>query len=504
MTTRERQAVRTIPTSLAPTLEIRQLPAEEWPEFARTVKASEGATFLDLFAGPHSGDDVAITLLLSLHGGRWLALRDYRQRETGFPTLRDVLPAAEWYEREAFERYGIAALGNPHLLPLGFRPSGYAEELSEIVRLGAAPQGVVDYPLGPVRSGIVESGHYTLRTVGEEIIDAHVQLAYKHRGIEDMATAVDTLHLPLLAERISATDAVANAVAGTTALEQLASLEIPARAAVLRSIAGELERQYNHALYLADLCGATGLVVGQAQFEIAGERLHRLAAAVVGHRYLFGFVVPGGTSFDPNGEQIQMLRQGILQAQRTINELGRLARTSGSHMDRLLGTGVVTPFDAEALAVPGPVGRAAGFDQDSRRDHPYAAFRAGSVPVPVREMGDAAARMEIRLEEADIAADLALGLLERLPAGNAAVANRLAPLSLRPNAVGLGWAEGSRGTEVHWLETNAAGTLARYRVRSASFAGWQAFARSVPRGNILTDFPILEQSFGLSFAGADR
>jgi Ni,Fe-hydrogenase III large subunit len=112
--------------------------------------------------------------------------------------------------------------------------------------------------------------------------------------------------------------------------------------------------------------------------------------------------------------------------------------------------------------------------------------------------------MDQRLEESVISATLVLEVLDQLPRTPASTMDRLAPIALPPNAVGLGWAEGSRGAEIVWVETDGADSIVRFRLRSASFAGWQAFARCVPGTNILTDFPIIEQSFGLSVAGADR
>ena len=111
----------------------------------------------------------------------------------------------------------------------------------------------------------------------------------------------------------------------------------------------------------------------------------------------------------------------------------------------------------------------------------------------------------VRLDEAMVSVDLVLDLVDALLAGGP-LPGQAEPedAGLRPDAIGLGWAEGARGAEIHWVETNARGEIARYRVRSASFACWQAFARCVPGDNILTDFPIIEQSFGLSVAGSDR
>jgi len=90
-------------------------------------------------------------------------------------------------------------------------------------------------------------------------------------------------------------------------------------------------------------------------------------------------------------------------------------------------------------------------------------------------------------------------VIDHLPPGPVCV-----PMGqLPPGGSALGWAESARGECIHWLLVGEDGTLERYRVRPASFANWQAFSHAITGHNILTDFPVIEQSFGLSFAGAD-
>lgn len=497
-----------VPASATPELSIEALPVAGWPDRLQEVRRSEAAVLADLFAGPRFGEGrVALTMLIARPDrAGWLALRDVIDPKTGFPSLVGDVPAADWYEREALDTHGIHPVGHPHAWSLGYGPlGGPGAVTSGLPRRAAVPAGVVDYPLGPVRSGIVESGQYRIRTVGEEIVDVNLQLAYKHRGVEQMLANVGWPLAPRVAERISGTDAVAHALASSQALERLAGMEPSTRASLLRSLFAELERLYNHVGFEADLCGATGLAVAQAQFEMLRERLLRLNARTVGHRYAFGTIVLGGVADDLDDAALADVSETVGNVRASLAELGRLVQGSSSHLDRLETTGRLSFRDAVDLAVVGPVARASGIDVDARRDHPYAGYGAFRPPVCVRDGGDAAARSLVRLDEALVAADLAIDLVGAL-AASGPLPDQPDPsrASLRPAAVGLGWAEGPRGTEIHWIETDPQGAIARYRVRSASFACWQAFARCVPGDNILTDFPIIEQSFGLSFAGNDR
>jgi len=274
---------------------------------------------------------------------------------------------------------------------------------------------------------------------------------------------------------------------------------VPQRALYLRTLLAELERLYNHLGYQADLCQATGLVVAQAQFDIWKERILRLNAAISGHRYLFGMNVPGGLSRDLSEASLDMARGLVATLRPDLESLGKLLFDSPSHRDRLEGTGILSPQDALAYCAVGPIGRASGIDRDLRRDHPYAAYASVDFEVPVLQTGDALARARLRLEEARQSLRIIDQALERLAAGSIAV-----PIEQLPaGESALSLVESPRGESVHWLLVGEDGRIRRYRARPASFANWQAFPLAVPGHNILTDFPVIEQSFGLSFAGAD-
>ncbi len=508
------KAVRLLPDEIAVYLSPQGL-----LQMVHTLRQEFGAVFVDMFGldvRPSRGV-FQLHLIFALDAEHtWLHLNiDLDEQTAAFPSLVDELPATGWYEREVCEELGLIAQEHPLLRRLRLppdwpegifpqqRPFSWTQKVQAVepryFSLEPAPVGVVDYPLGPVRSGVVESGHYTLRTVGEEIVDMRLQLFYKHRGVEKRAEGLALELLPLLAERISGTSAFAHSLALCQALESLTEIEIPPRARFLRTLLAELERLYNHLGYQADLCQATGLTVAQAQFDILKERVLRLNASISGHRYLFGMNVPGGLSRDLTEWEQKALRELVVALRRDLETLSPLLLASASHRDRLEATGILSLQEARAYCVVGPIGRASGLDRDLRRDHGYAAYAEVNFDVPVIQDGDALARARIRLEETMQALSIIDQVIDHLPPGPVCV-----PMGqLPPGGSALGWAESARGECVHWLLIGEDGTLERYRVRPASFANWQAFSLAIPDHNILTDFPVIEQSFGLSFAGAD-
>ena len=489
------------------------------PEVARALLTRTGAAFADLFGRERDGALEAHLIFALDADDAWLhvtAPLDAARGAPRMPTLTEILPAATWYERELHDELGIQVTGHPWLArlrlpadwPKGVFPHRgdltWSRETPraepEYATLAPAPVGVVDYPLGPVREGVVESAHYTLRTVGEEIVDVAFCPFYKHRGVEKRAEGLSLAHLPLVAERISGTSAFAHSLALCQALEMLASVDAPPRAQRLRVILAELERLYNHFAYHAELCQATGLVVGQAQMEIMKERVLRLNASFGGHRYLFGANVVGGLSFDLNADALQLIHRELSVLRREFERLAPLLLGSPSHLDRLEATGILSPDQARAYGAVGPIARASGIDRDARRDHPYAAYADLPVDVPALSDGDALARMKVRLEEIRASFRLIELALDRLPSG----AVRAAVDALPARRAALGWAESPRGEILHWVATDVQGAVERWRVRSASFANALVFALAIPGRNILTDFPIIEQSFALSYAGCDR
>ncbi len=172
-----------------------------------TLRHEFDATFVDLFGLDERSSQglFQLHLLFALDEEQtWAHVRvELDEQNPAFPSLMDEVPATGWYEREVWEELGITPLQHQLLRPLrlspdwpqGIYPHLHTFNWSQHVpaaephffELEPAPVGIVDYPLGPVRSGVVESGHYTLRTAGEEIVDMRLQLFYKHRGVEKRA-----------------------------------------------------------------------------------------------------------------------------------------------------------------------------------------------------------------------------------------------------------------------------------------------------------------------------
>lgn len=348
-------------------------------------------------------------------------------------------------------------------------------------------------PFGPVRSGVMESIELLLATPGENIERVTVHAHYKHRAVENRFVGLDACRGVLVAERVEGISSVAHALAFCHVLETIADVAVPDQAGLVRVIFAELERIANHLDVTMRLCDAAGLAVATARFGWHKEQVLRLVSRLCGSRLGRGVIVPGGVSASPHPDAFVA---DVLALRSRVRADVRALEASASFLDRLRGTGPLPAARACEHRALGPVGRASGFDEDARRARPYDGYaRLPAVRAPAQDAGDALARARVRWHEIATSCELIL-----------AAAGRLAPDP--PTRVALpaadgsaaGWAEAAQG-EIRYRVELAGGVIRRCCARPASLHNMALFPE-VFAGDIFTDLPFIEASFGLSYAGA--
>ena len=428
--------------------------------------------------------------LLPAASTRWR--RRCRPALSGYPSLTLAPPAigaAFWYERLIHDQTGIVPEGHPRLAPL-VKPG---DPLPRHV----TGYGLFTIPHGPVRSGVTESMEYLVETPGEAIPHLNMRIFYKHRGVAGRFTGMTAGDGVLLAERAEGIASVAHALAYCHAVEAIAGCAIPREAALVRVAHAELERIANHLDVAVRLADAAGLAVATARFALHKERVLRLVSAMCGSRFGRGVVVPGGVSAFPRKRPAEILAELSPLEQQVTADMRALLGTS-SFLDRLRGTGPLTPARAREHGALGPIGKASGFADDARLTRPYDGY-AELAPAPsgTHSAGDALARLRVRAEEVT----QAFGLI-RLALSDFPERTQLTPrVPCEPgDGRTVGWAEAPQG-EVLYDVTVADGRITSCQPRSASFHNL-VLMHEVFAGDILTDFPFIEASFGLSAAGA--
>ncbi len=431
-----------------------------------------------------------------------------------FPSLATRSFAASRYEREVQDLLGLTPVGHPdpRRLPLHqFWPEGYhplreeAPPPGDLVDDGrpypfrrVEGEGIFEITVGPVHAGIIEPGHFRFSVEGETIVNLETRLYFVHKGIEKLFETLPFDRTVALAERISGDTSVGHALAYCQALETLAGLAVPRRAALLRTLFLELERLSNHVGDVGAILNDTGYAFAHAHCGRLREDLLRLAARLTGHRLLRGVVVPGGLAVDVPDAAARDAAAAAGRAVDDFEEVTKIALGNTLVLERLQGTGRLTRRTAEEMQVVGLVARASGIDGDARRDEPFAAYGELSPRVSVRGEGDVWARTMVRIEEAREAARLIAEVAARLEPGP--LAAPLGRLPARRHAFGL--VEGWRGPILHWVLTGPAGELARVKVKDPSFVNWPALEYAVLK-NIVPDFPLCNKSFNLSYSGND-
>ncbi|MGB8330606.1 MAG: hypothetical protein WCE62_10800 [Polyangiales bacterium] len=428
----------------------------------------------------------------------------------GFPSMTPECHQVHLFEREIAEQWGVVPEGHPWLKPVRFHPSyrpgynawGRAHDTTPLI-------GVTDYfrvegdeihevAVGPVHAGVIEPGHFRFQCHGEHVYHLEISLGYQHRGVERHLVSGPRKRAIHYVETLAGDTTIGHTTAYSQILEALGGQPATARGYALRSIALELERLANHTGDLGALAGDVGFLP-TASFcgRLRGDFLN-MTAVLCGSRFGRGLVRPGGVAFDADGSRISDLRARLEAAARDVKDAVQLLWTAPSVMARFEDTGRISADVAVDLGLVGPAARACGLWRDVRTSHPMGTFKPGEIPVSTAESGDVLARASVRWLEIERSIAYLRSQLPALPPGPT---RRECPAPGRSSfAVSL--VEGWRGEICHVAMTDAQGDLSAYKVVDPSFHNWAGLATAL-RDQQISDFPLCNKSFNLSYCGHD-
>lgn len=446
----------------------------------------------------------------------WLLLcTDLRGDDRLFHSITPHIHAAKWYEREIRDMFGLIPVGHPDMRrlvrhehwPKGTHPlkkdfrwdTVLARAQGQYAFRHIEGEGVFEVPVGPIHAGIIEPGHFRFSVAGEPIMQLEVRHFWKHRGVEKLFEQMTLTDAVSLAERVSGDTTVGHGLAYCQAAETLLGIEVPPRARYLRSLFLELERIHNHLGDVGAICNDTAYALAHAHCGRMKERILQLNDRLAGSRFLRGVICPGGVGLDLSERQLEDVVAELDAIEPDFAELERILFANASLTDRLETTGVLTEQIAWDHAVVGVVGRASGIDRDIRRDRPFAAYTELQPKVALYRYGDVRARMRVRMDEIHESMRLIREIRRRIPSGLVTATPSRTP--------GAGeWAlsavEGWRGEILYMVMAGTGGRIHRCKVRDPSFVNWPAIQWAV-LGNIIPDFPLINKSFNLSYAGND-
>jgi Ni,Fe-hydrogenase III large subunit len=464
------------PTAAAFRAEVETALAQGWR--ARSLYAADGGRVIRvLLTGP---DDQTRLESVVVDG------------EGSVPSIVDLAPAMGWDEREAHDLYGVGFVGHEPLRPL-LDHAAPLESWTVPVR-GHDPYQVA---VGPIHAGVIESGHFRFHVVGDKILHLDARLFYKHRGLERAAEGSPAASALNVITRACAGCMVANSVAFATAAEQTLGLHATSGLARARTFLLEIERVWNHLNDIAAICAGVGMSAGNTYFLALTERARRLNMIVAGHRFLFGTVAIGRSELVLDDDAVRSCAQELVEINAAVEVGWHELAFNASFQDRLDAIGVIDAPTVQRLGVVGPAARAAGVAEDTRTTSPYPNY-AGFVPVtPSTAAGDVRARLEQRVLELRQSFDLLGNLLDSGP-----VMPAVAVTNAGRQPIGIGFVESPRGATSCVIEC-AGDAVSRVRLRTGSYANWPAVAHAAA-GNLLPDFPLINKSFELCYACADR
>ena len=423
-----------------------------------------------------------------------------------YPALTPDCPQAQVFEREIAEQCAVVPEGHPWLKPLrrhlpDHRSTGRATVVLEPTNYPfhrIEGTDVHEVAVGPVHAGIIEPGHFRFQAHGEDVLFLEIMLGYQHRGVERLLETAPRERAVLIAESIAGDTVIGHTSAFCGAIESLARSRQTPRAQAIRGIALELERLANHIGDLGAIAGDIAFQPGAAFFgRMRGECLN-LLLTLSGNRYGRGLIRPGGVGFDLPLKMAAGMRDRLTRLQAELPRVAELMFETATVQSRLEGVGTVPREKSVELGFVGPVARACAVARDVRHDHPYGIFRFAHIPVATAWAGNVHARVLVRWLEVQRSLAFLDDQLDGIPRD----VTRVSCGDLCRGEIVVALEEGWRGEIAHVVITNSEGGIRRHKVTDPSFHNWTAVALALP-GNQISDFPLCNKSFNLSYAGHD-
>ncbi|MBP9901329.1 MAG: hydrogenase [Verrucomicrobiota bacterium] len=455
---------------------------------------NRGARLCAWFGLPE-GDRTCLVAVLAFDADNTLAVGRSTPFIGTYPALTLLNPQAHLFEREVWEQHGLTPAGHPWLKPVR-RTAGDAPANGEFFRVDG--REIHEVAVGPVHAGIIEPGHFRFQCAGEEVLHLEIALGYQHRGVETALAGGPHRATMSQMETVAGDTTIAHATAHATILESLAGAEAPLRAQWLRAMALELERLANHTGDMGALANDVAfLPTSAACGKIRGDFLN-LTALICGNRFGRGLVRPGGCRHDLEPARATQLLGRLKTALADTEQALAWLWDAASVRTRFENVGVVFPAQAAEIGLVGPAARACGLVRDVRYDHPAGWHRFAQAPVAVWPGGDVFARARVRSLEIQRAGQY-LGEQLAAPA-DGELHSEIAPPA--PDTFAVALVEGWRGEVCHVALTDTAGRFRRYKIVDPSFHNWTGLALAL-RGTAISDFPICNKSFNLSYCGFD-
>jgi formate hydrogenlyase subunit 5 len=435
------------------------------------------------------------------------------------PSITDLIPGANFHEREVADLFGVIFQGHPNpgrlvlpedwpenLYPL--RKDAKIDELTTRPATSSFSKGAVQSEadsklvnifVGPQHPALLEPEKFSVMVDGEIVKAVEPRIGYVHRGVEKASEQRTYLQDVYLVERICGICNSCHASCFVETVEKILGTEVPPRGKYLRTIILELNRLHSHLLLL----GHAGLEIGyETLFQYMWrdrEPIMDLTELLTGNRVIASSLTVGGVRRDLKETDVPKIKTQLVILRKRMDFYQNLFNSEPSLRMRTRNVGTLSKEDALKLCVVGPVARASGVNMDVRKDEPYEAY--GEIPFKLitRSEGDTYARLMVRLDEVTESINIIEYALDHLPEG---------PYRVKvPRVVVAGEAvsrvEAPRGELFYYVKSNGTAYPERVKVRTPTFANIPAFLKTAIGGNI-ADIPSNFVSLDPCFSCTDR
>lgn len=486
---------------------LQKIPLLPFEEFRDLVvkKTQNGARVVCFSGNPTANGAVTLSMILAYDQEGYLTTFS-TVVEDFYPSLTLQVPQVHLFEREIFEQWGVRPEGHPWLKPIRFcatsrmKSDNASKEvvpsLSEFLKIQG--EEIHEVAVGPVHAGIIEPGHFRFQCHGEEVFHLEIALGYQHRGIEKALIGGPDKRTIHYMETLAGDTTIGHSLSYCQAIEGLSNCNVSLRASALRSIMLELERLANHTGDLGALAGDIGYLPTSSYCgRLRGDFLN-MTALICGNRFGRNMIRPGGVAFDVTVEMIKELKMRLTNIFSDVKNAVSLLWDSSLVVDRFDEIGIVDKQTALDLGLVGVAARASGIERDVRFDFPAGVFRFSQIPLSTYSSGDVFARAFVRWLEIQRSVTFILDQLNSLPEGEMSV-----PVpSIKHDNMIVSLVEGWRGEICHIALTDKNGNIDQYKIVDPSFHNWMGLAIAL-RGEEISDFPICNKSFNLSYCGHD-
>jgi Ni,Fe-hydrogenase III large subunit len=447
------------------------------------VDKNKPEKIIALFADPDSSQ-------IRIAGG------EFDTHNLEFESFANEYPQTNLFECELSENHGYSIINHPWLRPVRNQKFILGDKPYQFYRIQG--EEIHEVAVGPIHAGIIEPGHFRFQCHGEMVYHLEINLGYQHRDIENLLLRSKPNQRVILCESIAGDTVIGHINAHCSAVESLSGAQISLRAQVIRSIAEEIERI---AMHLSGLSGVAN-DIGFALVSSSYGRLRTLAinslALLCGSRFGRGLSIYGGVRFDFNDDIRKVIETNLRIIHNDIAAINNYLFSSTGALTRFENTGTVSNDLAGQIGLVGMAARSSGLEIDARIQYPYGAYRYYPVSLLTLHQGDVFARTRLRAMEIDESLRFIFVELENLPEGD--IKTEVHNCSSNKGVVSI--IEGWRGEIVHVIFTGEDGNLTQYKIKDPSFNNWYGLSLAL-RKTAISDFPVCNKSFDLSYAGHD-